>query len=128
MKDQLEYLKRQAAMRRISRRAFLGRVSALGVSAAMANVMLAESVQAQTPQKGGTIRMGIQGGSASDSLDPATTTNSFGTQVNKLWGEQLVELAPHEGLEVKVAEEWSSSPDAKIWSFKIRPDIQFSNG
>ncbi|MWD27234.1 peptide ABC transporter substrate-binding protein [Aquicoccus sp. SCR17] len=128
MKDQLEYLKRQVQMNRMSRRAFLGRVSALGVGAAMANTMLATSLRAQTPQKGGTIRVGIQGGASSDSLDPALATNATATSVLRLWGEPLLELDPQGGLEAKVAESYEASDDAKIWRFKIRDGITFSNG
>jgi peptide/nickel transport system substrate-binding protein len=78
--------------------------------------------------KGGTIKVGIEGGSTTDSLDPATVTNSTGTQVSRLWGEPLLELAPHGGLENKLASEYSASADAKTWTFKIRDGVTFSNG
>lgn len=128
MSRELEYLSKIAVAGKLSRRDFLGRAAALGVTATFANSLLSSAARAQEPQKGGTIKIGIQGGSSSDSLDPATVTNSMGTQISKLWGEQLVELAPHDGLVGKVAEEWSSSPDAKTWTFKIRSGIEFSNG
>ncbi|MCM2563287.1 ABC transporter substrate-binding protein [Lutimaribacter sp. EGI FJ00015] len=128
MKDQIDYLKVRAALGKITRREFMGRMGALGVSAALANTMLADAVHAAGPQKGGTMRVGIQGGASSDSLDPALAANSVSTQVNRLWGEPLVELAPESGVEGKVAESFSSSPDARIWTFKIRQGITFSNG
>lgn len=127
MKKQIDYLKVRAALGHISRREFIGRMGALGVSAALANSMLADAVQAAGPQKGGTIRVGIQGGGSSDSLDPALAANATATMVLRLWGEPLVELSAG-GLEGKVAESFSSSPDAKTWSFKIRSGITFSNG
>ncbi|RFP89878.1 ABC transporter substrate-binding protein [Rhodobacteraceae bacterium 63075] len=128
MKDQLDYLKVNAALGRISRREFFGRAAALGVTAAAANTMLADAVYAAGPQKGGTIKVGIQGGGSGDSLDPALAANATMSQIVRLWGEPLVELADDGGLNGKVAESYSSSPDAKTWTFKIREGITFSNG
>ncbi|MCK8484515.1 ABC transporter substrate-binding protein [Aliiroseovarius sp. S2029] len=128
MSKELEYLSKQFVARKLSRRHFMGRAAALGLTAAGANTMLSSAVYAQGPVKGGTIRVGLPGGSTTDSLDPATTTNSTGTMISRLWGEPLVELAPEGGLENRLAEEVSASPDAKVWTFKIRSGISFSNG
>ncbi|MCB1492364.1 MAG: twin-arginine translocation signal domain-containing protein [Rhodobiaceae bacterium] len=128
MSTELEFLSRRVAAGKLSRRDFLGRAAALGVTATAASTLLSGAVRAEGPKKGGTIKVGNQGGSTTDSLDPATTTNSTGTMVSRLWGETLVELAPHGGLENKLAEEYSASDDAKIWTFKIRSGVQFSNG
>ncbi|SDN63461.1 peptide/nickel transport system substrate-binding protein [Lutimaribacter pacificus] len=128
MKNQIDYLKLRAALGHISRREFMGRMGALGVSAALANTMLAGAVRAAGPQKGGTIRVGIQGGGSGDSLDPALAANATATMVSQMWGETLVELKEGGGLEGRVAESWSSTPDAKTWTFKIRSGVTFSNG
>lgn len=128
MKDQLDYLKWRVGAGRLSRREFLGRASALGLSAFAANTMLADAVRAAGAQKGGTMIVGLQGGSSSDSLDPALATNQVALSAIRLWGESLVELAPDGSVEGKVAESFESSPDAKVWTFKIRSGIQFSNG
>jgi len=129
MNDQIDYLKVRAALGRITRREFIGRMGALGVSAAVANVMLTNAVRAAGPQKGGTIRVGIQGGGSGDSLDPAMAANATMTQIVRLWGEPLVELAASgEGLDPKVAESFSSTPDAVTWTFKIRSGMTFHNG
>ncbi|WP_127112630.1 ABC transporter substrate-binding protein [Shimia sediminis] len=128
MKDQIEYYKMRAALGKMSRREFFGRVGAVGVTAAVANTMLADAVRAAGPQKGGTIKIGISGGGSSDSLDPALTSNSTAGMVTRMWGETLVGLAPGGGLEFHLAESVSSSPDAKTWTFKIRSGVSFSNG
>ncbi|WP_158966907.1 ABC transporter substrate-binding protein [Chachezhania sediminis] len=128
MTDQLHYLAARVAVGRMSRRAFFGRAAALGLTAAGANLLLSSAVQAAGPQMGGTIRMGIQGGSTSDSLDPALGTNTVSLALLRMWGEPLLGLAPHGGLEPTLATEYWSSPDAKVWTFKIRTDAQFSNG
>ncbi|KAA0912632.1 ABC transporter substrate-binding protein [Aquicoccus porphyridii] len=128
MKDYLDYLKVSAAMGRISRRDFMGRAAAVGVTAAAANTMLAEAVHAAGPQKGGIMRLGLQGGSTTDSLDPALATNQVALMAIRLWGESLTELADDGSIAGKVAESFSASADAKTWTFKIREGITFSNG
>ena len=128
MNDELIYLSKQVARHRLDRRSFLGRAGALGFTAAAANSLLSSAVMAQGAVKGGTIRVAIEGGSSSDSLDPALVTNSTGTLVNRLWGEPLVELDDKGGLEMRLASEMSASPDAKTWTFVIRDGVTFSNG
>ncbi|MDQ2094808.1 ABC transporter substrate-binding protein [Rhodalgimonas zhirmunskyi] len=128
MTNKLDYLKVQAAMGRMSRREFFGRAAALGVTGAMANTLLAGAVKAAGPQKGGTIKVGMSGGGSGDTLDPALAANQTATIVNRMWGQPLLELEGVSGLRNVLAEEYSSSPDAKVWTFKIRKDIQFSNG
>ena len=128
MTDQLDYLKWRVGAGKMTRREFVGRASALGLTAALANTMFAGAVRAAGPQKGGTIRMGLQGGSSSDSIDPALATNQVALSVIRLWGEPLVELSPDGGIEGKVAESFESSADASTWTFKLRPGITFSNG
>ncbi|MEC9311939.1 MAG: ABC transporter substrate-binding protein, partial [Pseudomonadota bacterium] len=128
MKDQLYFLARQAATGMMSRREFMGRAAALGLTAAAANSLLSTEVMAAGPQKGGTIRVGLQGGSTTDSLDPALATNQVALSLIRLWGESLVELADDGGIQGKVAESYSASADARVWTFKIRQGITFSNG
>ncbi|TIS33943.1 ABC transporter substrate-binding protein [Mesorhizobium sp.] len=128
MSQELNYLSRRVATGRLSRRDFLGRATALGVSAAFANSLLAGAAKAQAPQRGGILKLGLKGGGTTDSLDPATAStlvSNFGT----LWGEYLVARTPDgDGLERRLAEEFGGSPDAKMWTFKIRKDVEFHNG
>lgn len=128
MSDELQYLADLAAKQKISRRAFLGRASALGASALFANSLLANSALAAGPIKGGILKAGMQGGAATDSLDPALAASQVPNFWNKTWGEQLVQLAPDGSLEPCLAEEWSASDGGKSWSFKIRSGVQFHNG
>lgn len=126
--SEIEFLKTSAVTGRMSRRDFLGRMGALGVGAPLASSMLSSAVLAAGPQYGGTMRLGIRGGTPEDSLDPAHAANQVGTIVTRLWGEPLVDLAEDEGLEGKVAETFSGSADGKTWTFRIRQGITFSNG
>lgn len=127
MSQEVDYLSRCVAAGRLSRREFLGRATALGVSATFANSFLASAARAQGPVRGGIIKGGLHGGEATQSLDPAvfmTLPANFG----KCWGEYLVAVVPGGGLENRLAEEISSSKDAKVWTFKIRQDVEFHNG
>ncbi len=128
MKPELFCRAADVAFGRLSRRDFIGRAAALGVGGAMANTMIADAVLAAGPMKGGTIRMGLQGGSTTDSIDPALVTNQVGLMVTRMWGEPLVELSDGGGLEGKVAESFEGSSDASVWTFRIRQGITFSNG
>ncbi|WP_146346829.1 ABC transporter substrate-binding protein [Phaeobacter marinintestinus] len=128
MKDQLHYLSGLVNAGRMSRREFMGRAAALGLTAAAASTFMSSAVMAAGPKKGGTIRMGLQGGSTTDSLDPALAANQVALMVNRLWGEPLVDQAADGSIEGKVAESFESSADARVWIFKIRNGITFSNG
>lgn len=128
MSDELRYLALLAAQGRMDRRSFLGRAGALGFSVAAANTLLSSTVLAAGPVKGGTMRVGIQGGGTTDSLDPALAANATSTQVQRLWGDPLVELNAEGGLDGRLAEEYSSNDDGTVWAFKIRKGVTFSNG
>ncbi|UWQ77930.1 ABC transporter substrate-binding protein [Leisingera sp. S132] len=128
MNRHMQYLASQAAAGKLSRRDFLGKAAALGFTAVSANLLLSTAAKAAGPQKGGTIRLGLQGGSTTDSLDPALVTNTVGLMVTRLWGETLVELADDGGIEGKLAESYEASADAKTWTFKLRSGVTYSNG
>jgi peptide/nickel transport system substrate-binding protein len=126
--DELTYLSNLVAKSRLSRRDFLGRSAALGVSVAMAGSLLSTAVRAEGPVRGGTFKVGMQGGASTDSLDPGLATNQVSAMVNHLWGETLVWLAPDGSPIPVLAEEWVAAPDAKTWTFKIRKGVQFHDG
>ncbi len=128
MSHELEDLSQEVALGRSSRRDFLGRAALLGVSASAANTLLSSAAQAAGPRKGGTLKIGMQGGAATDSLDPALAANQVTFSVGRAWGEELVRLSPSGQLEPRLATEWGSAPDAKAWTFKIRKGVMFHNG
>jgi peptide/nickel transport system substrate-binding protein len=128
MSRELDYLADRVLAGRLNRRAFLGRAAALGVSAAAANALLASSALAQAPQKGGKLTAGMQGGAATDSLDPATWASQVPYFFGRQWGEQLVQLSADGKVLPALATEWGASDDAKVWTFKIRKGVQFHNG
>ena len=128
MSKELEYLSARVAAGRMNRRDFLGRAAAVGVSATFANSLLSSAVLAQGAQKGGILRAGMQGGAATDSLDPASWASQVPYFFGRQWGEQLVQISPEGEPKPALAEEWGASDDAKIWTFKIRKGVEFHNG
>jgi peptide/nickel transport system substrate-binding protein len=72
----LKEAERLAARSSVSRRDFMQLAMMTGISVAAAGAMFSKAEAAETPKKGGTFRMGMEGGSATDSLDPRTYADS----------------------------------------------------
>jgi peptide/nickel transport system substrate-binding protein len=113
---------------KITRREFIARASALGTVAALSPAFLAQSVTASTPKKGGRFRLGMAGGSISDSLEPGMLLDHVAFVLQWQIKNNLVEV-DHKGNAIpELAESWEPSPDATKWTFKIRKDVEFHNG
>ena len=114
--------------RRISRRDFIHQAAAAGVAVTVASSWFDEA-QAAMPQKGGTMRQGLTGGSTSDVLDPAQTLDSY--MINVSSGQlrnNLTEISPSGELIGELAESWEPTADAAGWTFKLRQGVEFHNG
>ena len=121
---QLEHLLTRG---KISRREFIARIAALGLTAAVSPMLLATPVKAATPIKGGRLRLGMAGGSTTDSLDPATMTDAMAYNINWQLRNCLVEVDSKGNPIPELAESWESSPDAVKWVFKLRQGVEFHN-
>ncbi|WP_020592080.1 ABC transporter substrate-binding protein [Kiloniella laminariae] len=108
----------------LSRRSALKGAAALGA----AGLLLPTAAKAETPKKGGTLRMGLAGGASSDTLDPAKFTDHFPVTLGYQLRNLLVEVDTHGAAIPELAESWSANPDAKEWTFKIRQGVEFHNG
>jgi peptide/nickel transport system substrate-binding protein len=125
---QLDWMVAQAKAGRMSRREFVGRTTALGVTAGLASALFGKAAQAQEAKKGGVMRLGMQGGESTNSLDPAVAASEIPFQVNMTWGEMLCDVKPDGTLDLRIAEEISSNPDATEWKFKIRSGVEYHGG
>ena len=128
MTNQIDELKSKVRLGQMTRREFMGRAAALGVTAAMANVIFADAAKASEPVKGGTLKIGSDGGGSTNSLDPALAASQVPYHNLNLFGETLVEVDENGALVNRLAESVESSPDAKTWMFKIRGGVTFHNG
>lgn len=128
MSDELNYFAARAARGHISRRVFMGKAMATGLTAAMASTLFSSAVLAAGPKQGGTLTMGLGGGESSNSLDPALAATQVPYAYLSTMGNFLVAPAPDGELIPSLAESWEASPDAKIWTFAIRKGVEFHDG
>jgi peptide/nickel transport system substrate-binding protein len=112
----------------VTRRGFVGGAAALGVTTALATTLAGRMVKADTPKKGGDLKLGIDGGESTDVLDPATYTATYLQTVGYCWGNNLVELDESAKATPELAESWEAKAGAVEWVFKIRKGVQFHNG
>lgn len=105
-------------------------LSAMALTGGSAGLLsLTGRAQAQQPQRGGHLKVGLEGGSSTDSLDPATYSSTVSFVVGRTWGDTLVETDPVKGTALpSLATQWTPSADAAQWTFKIRDDVKFHDG
>ena len=75
-KQKLKLAEKLAARSGVSRRDFLQLAALAGLTIPAANMLWTQSAHAEEPKKGGNFIIGMEGGSASDSLDPRTYADS----------------------------------------------------
>lgn len=108
------------------RRTFMKGTAAAGATVASGGLW-AGTARAE-PAKGGNLRLGLAGGSTTDSLDPSPWSDTFMVMLGYAVRGNLVELMPDGSLRGEAAESWEASADAKTWRFKLRKGATFSNG
>ena len=125
---EITYYAKLLELGKISRREFIGRATALGVTAALATTMASKALKAATPKKGGHMRAGIGAGSTSDSLDPANFADTYMIWVGYALRNHLTEVAGDGNLIPELCTGWSASDDASQWTFDLRQGVEFHNG
>ncbi len=109
----------------VGRRQLIAGATVLGASALVgARPALAQG----TPKKGGTLRLGMDGGSASDTLDPRTIASLIPVAYCLMFWNNLVEIDAAGNATPELAESWESKPGAIEWIFNIRKGITFGSG
>ncbi len=109
----------------LDRRQIITGAAALGLSTTFG----AMPAMAQgAPKKGGTLRLGMEGGSASDSLDPLTYADSIPIGMSLMLWNNLVEIDDKGNATGELFEKWEAKPGAADWTFSIRKGITFTSG
>lgn len=109
----------------LDRRQLILGASAVGLSAAFSSM---PAMAQAKPKKGGTLRLGMEGGSPSDSLDPRTYADSIPIAMSLMLCNCLVEIADNGDATGELFESWEVKPGAADWLFNIRKGVTFASG
>lgn len=113
---------------RVSRRGFMEGALATGLATSSATALWGTKVAAQTPRRGGVLRVGMHDANTGDSLDPATTESVYMIQLSHCFRNYLTEIRNTGGVGPDAALSWSASPDASEWRFELAPNMEFHSG
>ncbi|MEM8813818.1 MAG: ABC transporter substrate-binding protein, partial [Pseudomonadota bacterium] len=112
-----------------SRRAVMVGAMAAAAGAGLAPYGFMGQARAQTPKRGGRLRIGVAGSSTTDTLNPTAITSSM---VGVLIGQirnGLIELDADGGLVGELAETWEpGSSGADEWILRLRQGVTFHSG
>jgi peptide/nickel transport system substrate-binding protein len=111
----------------MSRRDFVQLAMVAGLTIPAATTLFSKSAAA-APVKGGTLRLGMEGGSASDSLDPRTYADSVMIAASLACMNGLIEFDNAGNPTGELIESWEVKPGAAEWILNVRKGITFSNG
>ena len=108
----------------VDRRELMAGAAALGLGLGFG---AGPSIGAEAPKKGGTLKLGMEGGSASDSLDPRTYADSIPISYGwQIWNG-LVEVDEKGDAVGELAESFEAKPGATTWIFNIRKGVPFTS-
>ena len=114
----------------LSRRHLMSGAAALGATTTLASGLIipTAALAAEEPKKGGTLRLGLAGGSTTDSIDITSYNDSVMIATSHALFNSLVEWAQDGKWVPELAEVVEPKNGAASWIFKLRKGIKFSNG
>jgi peptide/nickel transport system substrate-binding protein len=128
--SELDHWKERLIKGTASRREFIGRAAALGATNLAISQLLAsaDAIAAETPKKGGLLRLGLAGGSTTDSIDVTTYTDTVMVDVGHALFNGFVEWGEDGKPHPELSESLEPTKGAKDWVLNLRKGIKFSNG
>ena len=124
-------------IRRLTRRQFLGSAVAggallaspvlLGACGSSSSPTTTTAAPSGSPRKGGRLRVGMVGGSAS-SLDPGLAVAEIDSARATNLFDRLVNLTPQLEYEWDLALSMEPNANATVWTVKLRPDVVWHDG
>ena len=124
------YLKPMTAVRDglLSRREVMAGAAALGLAGSF-GPLAASGALAQTPVRGGTLRIGLIGGGANvDTLEPNADALSpeLAQSARQLCFSKLADVAPDGSFVLQLAESMEPNADATVWQVKLKPGVTWA--
>lgn len=108
---------------KISRRSAL---KVAGAGALVAGSGITPAIAA--PKRGGTLRLALSGGAASDGFNPALHTGQMQMYMNQFSNRLVKEKADTGKLYPELATSWQAKNKNKEWTFKLRKGVKFHDG
>ncbi len=128
----------EVSNKRVTRRSVLKGAAALGGLAALGPLASAcggsdESDGASdaatgTPKQGGSLRVGIVGGSAKDTADPQLATSQVDICIGYVMYEGLMSFDTDGKLVNEMAESIEPNGDGSVWKVTLKPDMLWHDG
>ena len=120
----------RAVKKGFSRREVLKIMMATGVTAAAANNLFSTggTVMAETPKKGGSVRMSSNLHGPDDQLDPPLFTSIIDYTRGRATYNSLIQHSNELVPEPELAETFEPNANATEWTFKIRQGVEFHDG
>jgi len=110
----------------MKRRNFL--LGAGGAGLLMAAGAGLDLAHAQTPKRGGLLRMGIGGGGATDNFDPRLLNDEVPVNQSFMVMNGLIEVDGKTQAVPEIFHSWEADAAAKNWIFNVRSGVEFHNG
>ena len=127
MKDYEIHLMDEFLAGRMSRRELLRRASVAGLSlAALGTVIGARPALADSPKRGGTIRLASP--FPGKDPEPVTASNAGEVYTYQPSLEYLCYPRADWTLDPRLATSWKADPDPKTWTFTIRQGVKWHDG
>jgi peptide/nickel transport system substrate-binding protein len=113
-----------------SRRDVLRGLVAAGMSVAAAGSVFASATAAyaNTPKRGGTLRVAGALSSNADTADPALFGNSTDYSRGFMFYNGLTVLDSRLAAQPSLAVSWGHDGTSRVWTFKLRNDVKFHDG
>ena len=101
-------------------------IVAVVVILALAAAFTAGLASAQTPRRGGTLRVGLN--ADPPNMDPHQSSAAVDRQVFQNFFDKLVDINQDLEIVPMLATSWTISKDGRTYTFKLRPNIVFHDG
>ncbi len=110
---------------KISRRGFITSAAAVGITAAYG---IAPLNAFAAPKKGGVLKLGMSGGSTSDTMSPLILSDWVPMNQAYMLMNGLVEIDENNKATPELFSSWEVKPGATEWLFTVRDGVTFHNG